>query len=88
MCGLVLDFLNNGRMPEDLNYTYVVLIPKVKNPSKMTKLRPISLCNVSYKLISKVLANRLKCFHPSIIDENQSAFVPGRLVTDNILLFF
>lgn len=86
VCGLVLDFLNHGHMPEGLNYTYVVLIPKVKNTSKMTELRPISLCNVSYKLISKVLANRLKGLLPSIIDENQSAFVPGRLITDNVIL--
>lgn len=86
VCGLVLDFLNHGRMSENLNYTYVVLIPKVKNPTKMTELRPISLCNVSYKLISKVLANRLKVFLPNIIDENQRAFVLGRLITDNIIL--
>lgn len=73
-------------MPNEINYTHVVLIPKVKNPSKMTELHPISLCNVSYKLISKVLANGLKEFLPQIIHENQSVFVPGRLITDNILL--
>lgn len=70
ICGLVLNFLNNGTMPDDLNHTHVVLIPKIKNPTKMTDLRPISLCNVSYKLISKVLANRLKGFLPQIVDEN------------------
>lgn len=86
VCHVVLDFLNDGVMPDDLNFTHVVLISKVKNPSRMTELRPISLCNVAYKLISKVLANRLKTFLPSLVDENQSAFVPGRLITDNILL--
>lgn len=86
ICGVVLDFLEHGHMPVGVNYTYVVLIPKTKKPTKMTDLRPISLCNVSYKIISKVLANRLKSILPDIIDDNQSAFVPGRLITDNILL--
>lgn len=86
ICDVVLDFLNYGHLPADLNYTHVALIPKTNNPTKMTDLRPISLCNVSYKLISKVLANRLKLILPDIIDENQSAFVLGRLITDNILL--
>lgn len=86
ICDVVLNFLNDGYMHDDINYTYVALIPKKKDPSKMTDLRPISLCKVSYKLISKVLANRLKVFLPSIIEENQSAFVPGRLITDNVIL--
>ena len=57
---VVLDFLNNGVMLPDLNHINIVLIPKVKNPEKMSEFRPISLCNVIYKVISKVLANRLK----------------------------
>ena len=56
----VLDFLNNGIMIPDINHTNIVLIPKVKNWEKMSKFRPISLCNVIYKIISKVLASRLK----------------------------
>ena len=57
---VVLDFLNNGNMLSEINHTNIVLIPKVKNPEKMSDFRPISLCNVIYKIISKVLGNRLK----------------------------
>ena len=56
----VLDFLNNGNMLPEINHTNIVLIPKIRNSVKMSDFRPISLCNVIYKIISKVLANRLK----------------------------
>ena len=84
----VLSFINSGRMPCRLNDTYICLIPKVKSPQKITKFRPISLCNVVYRLISKILANRLKRVLDAMIDELQSAFVPGRLITDNVLVAF
>lgn len=86
VCRLVLWFLNNGGMASGLNNTHVVLIPEIKKPKPMKDLHPISLCNISYKFISKVMANRLTCFLPDIIDDSQSAFVPGRLITDNVLL--
>ena len=80
--------LNGNGLPSSWNEATVVLIPKVKNPNKMKDLRPISLCNVLYKIVSKVLANRLKLILSEIIAPNQSAFVPGRLITDNILLAY
>ena len=73
----VLDFLNTGVMLPELNYTHIVLIPKVKSPEKMSDFKPISLCNVIYKIISKMLANRLKLILPQLISPYQSAFVPG-----------
>ena len=56
----ILDFLNNGNMLSEINHTNIVLIHKVKNPEKMSDFRPISLCNVTYKIIFKVLGNILK----------------------------
>ena len=85
---VVLDFLNEGIMLLALNYTNIVLIPKVKNLEKMSDFRRISLCNVIYKIISKVLANRLKQVLLEIISPTHSAFVLGRLIIDNVLVAF
>lgn len=84
----VLNFLNHKSLPPGLIFTYIVLIPKVKNPHRMNEFRPISLCNVLYKIGSKSLANRLKPVLDSIISPSQSAFVPHRLITDNVLVAF
>jgi hypothetical protein len=84
----VLVVLNGGHMPMKWNEMIIGLIPKVKNPIKVKDHRPISLCNVLYKLISKVLANHLKKILPDIISPSQSAFVPGRLITYNVILAY
>ena len=84
----VLDFLHIGHMVPDINYTHIILIPKVKKPEKMANFRPISLCNVIYKIISKVLANRLKLILPQLISPTQSAFVPWHLIIDNVLVAY
>ncbi|KAA3484185.1 reverse transcriptase [Gossypium australe] len=80
------DVLNGNRDVASLNDTMIILISKTKDPKDMSSFRPISLCRVLYKIISKVLANRLKTTLPMCIIHNQSAFVPGYMIYDNILI--
>ncbi|GAU38028.1 hypothetical protein TSUD_395880 [Trifolium subterraneum] len=79
-------WLERGYFPISLNETNICLIPKCDNPTSMKDLRPISLCNVLYKMISKVLANRLKCCLDKCVSQEQSAFVEGRSILDNALI--
>lgn len=82
----VKDFFITGSFDPHLHQTNICLIPKKNKPREMTEFGPISLCNVSYKIISKLLCKRLKRVIPRLISETQSAFVAKRLITDNILL--
>ena len=66
----ILFFLNSASLPKNLNHTFITLIPKVKNPELVSDFHPISLCNVLYKIFSKVLANKLKKILPHIITEH------------------
>ncbi|KAL6181023.1 hypothetical protein ACLB2K_047681 [Fragaria x ananassa] len=82
----VQKFLHSGHLLRQINFTHICVIPEVPKPENMSDLRPIALCNVIYKICSKAIANRLKVILPQIISPYQSAFVPGRLITDNTLV--
>jgi hypothetical protein len=81
----MLWILSGEDNPELINRTLIVMILKVGSPKEMGQFRPISLCKVIYKIASKVVANRLKLILLENISEEQSAFVLGRLITNNII---
>lgn len=83
---MVKAFWFSGKLLRKLNHTHLVLIPKVSSPRNMSQLRPISLCNVVYKVIAKLLTNRIKMVMPHLISANQSTFVAGRQIQDNVLV--
>ncbi|GJT31865.1 hypothetical protein Tco_0922284 [Tanacetum coccineum] len=82
----VSEFIINGKILKQLNHTIISLLPKVKSPARVNDYRPISCCNVIFKFISKIIANRIKDSLKVIVSSNQSAFVPGRNISDNMLL--
>lgn len=64
-----------------------MLIPKIEKPKNIRQFRPISLCNVAYKTVTKVLVNRLKPLLDCFVAPTQQSFVPGRLIADNVILY-
>jgi hypothetical protein len=83
---LVRDFFISGALPPQASDTHIVLIPKKLAPLVPADFRPISLCNVIYKIISKCIANRLKPHLPDYIHPSQQAFIEGRRISDNIIV--
>eukprot|EP00253_Pinus_taeda_P015128 PITA_15128 len=83
---IVEDSRRSKTILKSLNSTFIALVPKVEEANTPEKFRPIALCNVIYKIISKVIANRLKVILSGIISQEQSGYVEGRQILDNILL--
>ncbi|PKU79785.1 Putative ribonuclease H protein [Dendrobium catenatum] len=80
------NFFSTGSLPRGVKATAIALIPKCSHASNLSDFRPISLCNVLYKIVAKVIANRLKVTLQHIIHESQSGFIANRCSTDNIIL--
>ncbi|WVZ84428.1 hypothetical protein U9M48_031461 [Paspalum notatum var. saurae] len=83
---LVQNFYSLGYLPEGINKTSIALIPKGTEVKTPQNYKPISLCNVIYKIISTSLAKRIKAHLPNYIHATQAAFIPGRHITSNIII--
>lgn len=83
---LVQGAFDNGRIDSRMAETLIVLIPKVDHPTRISQFRPISLCNVIYKLVTKVLVNRIRPFLDELVGPLQSSFIPGRGTVDNAIV--
>lgn len=83
-----LGVINDKKDMSNVNKTNIVLIPKTSSPRIMGQFRPISICNVIYKILFKAIVNRFRKALNFYIDETQGAFVPGRKITDNILVAY
>ena len=82
----LVEFHRNGRLTKGINSTFIALIPKVESPQRLNDFCPISLVGSMYKILAKVLANRLYSIIGSVISDSQSAFVKGRQILDGILV--
>nr|GEX50457.1 methylenetetrahydrofolate reductase 1 [Tanacetum cinerariifolium] len=86
VCNAVREFFSNGQILKEINHMFLALIPKVSTPLRVNDYQPISCFNVIYKCVSKILTNRIIDGIKEAVSENQSAFVPGRRILDNILI--
>ncbi|KAL0386695.1 UNVERIFIED_CONTAM: hypothetical protein Slati_4586500 [Sesamum latifolium] len=82
----ILEFFRIGRLLKQVNATLISLIPKVATPTVVAEFWPISCCNILYKIITKILVQRMRGVLDKLISPSQNAFVPGRSIGDNILL--
>ncbi|XP_060972256.1 uncharacterized protein LOC133038189 [Cannabis sativa] len=88
VCKAYLGFIDGSAFASSINETIITLIPKVKSPNLTSEFRPISLCKVLYKITVKRITNRLREVLRGVISEEQSAFISGRLITDNAMIGF
>ena len=84
---VITSFFQARRMPAKVNNSFIVLIPKSQSPTSFNHYRPISLCNVVYKIITKPLMSRLRKILHKLISPTQVAFILGRWIAKNQILF-
>lgn len=82
----VKDFFVNPVLSRQVNSTVIALLPKVPGAARLSEFRPISLCNTVYKIIYKLIGNRLRLITPLAVQRNQVGFISGRLLCENVLL--
>ena len=83
---LVVEIFESGSMPLHLNKTLITLIPKCPGADCLSLFRPISLCTTIYKLVTKVLVNRIRPMLNKLVSPLQTAFVPGRKGMNNMII--
>ncbi|XP_028120068.1 uncharacterized protein LOC114317531 [Camellia sinensis] len=86
VCEFVLSCFQNKKVSDEVNETLIVLIPKLENPEHIKQFRPISLCNVPYKIITKIIVGRIRPLLDTLISPNHSSFILGRSTADNIII--
>lgn len=82
----IRNFFASGSLRNRQNETHVRLIPKGLGPKRVSDYRPIALCNTQYKIVAKILTKRLQPMLDRLISVHQSAFVPKRAISDNVLI--
>ncbi|XP_062103970.1 uncharacterized protein LOC133815103 [Humulus lupulus] len=87
VCSAISNCFETGSFPSDMHETSLSLIPKVANPSRAIDYRPIACCTTLYKCIAKLLCSRLALVLPAIVQSNQGAFIRGRSIAHNIVIF-
>ncbi|XP_074314256.1 uncharacterized protein LOC141649465 [Silene latifolia] len=86
ICSAIHDFFSTGKRLKQINATTITLIPKCERPTTVKQFRPIACCNLLYKVISKLLCNRLSVVLPDLVSENQGALIEGRSIIENVLI--
>uniref|UniRef100_A0A803Q4P7 Reverse transcriptase domain-containing protein n=1 Tax=Cannabis sativa TaxID=3483 RepID=A0A803Q4P7_CANSA len=86
VCAMVQEFFTQNTVSSNLNHTFLCLIPKTTNACRFDHFQPISLCNFCYKIISRILTDRLKGIIDKLVSPTQSAFIPGRWIAECSIL--